>query len=315
MHLLEEGAHSAADLVQPATTREEAKEVTLTIAQLAGRALKAMDSSLFGAGTSDPYVTFTVAVGDSEDKAKRVQTKVIKKNCNPEWLDETLQLQVSMADIVEGVLRVRVFDKDLVGADDLIGEVLVALSAVSAKEFVAPRWLPILDESQTKTGEIRLQLALPPLAKPQQDASSSSNVLLAAAPAARLSEPELPCEMADATLDSFSRALTVALSAAEAAVVEGKGDDAVVRKGGRGRRRVEDLLYSWAPVVRAGQDERLPRVISALAGIKIVAIAAGGAHSLFLTSKLARRQRLVARCVLCVLCSSSTVYYIHANES
>ena len=182
MHLLEEGAPSAADSVQPATTREEAKEVTLSIAQLAGRALKAMDSSLFGAGTSDPYVTFNVAVGDSEDKAERVQTKVMKKNCNPEWLDETLQLQVSLADILEGALRVRVFDKNLVGADGLIGEVRVALSAVSAKEFVAPRWLPILDESQTKTGEIRLQLALPPLAKPQQDDSSSSNVPSASTP-------------------------------------------------------------------------------------------------------------------------------------
>jgi Ca2+-dependent lipid-binding protein len=179
MHLLEDGA-----AVQPATTREDAKEVTLTIAQLAGRALKAMDSSLFGAGTSDPYVTFNVAVGDNEDKAKRVQTKVIKKNCNPEWLDEKLELQVSLAEIEAGVLRVRVFDKDLVGADDQIGEVRVALSAVSANEFVAPRWLPILDESQAKTGEIRLQLALPPLAKPHQDDSSSSNVPSTSAPPA-----------------------------------------------------------------------------------------------------------------------------------
>lgn len=143
MHLLEDGA-----AVQPATTREDAKEVTLTIAQLAGRALKAMDSSLFGAGTSDPYITFNVATGDIEDKATRMQTKVIKKNCNPEWRDQTLQLQVSLADIAGGDLHVRVFDKDLGGSDDLIGEVRVTLSAVSAQEFVFPRWLPILDESQ-----------------------------------------------------------------------------------------------------------------------------------------------------------------------
>ena len=129
-------------------TQEEAEAVTLTISQLAGRALKAMDSSLFGAGTSDPYITFNVATGDIEDKATRMQTKVIKKNCNPEWRDQTLQLQVSLADIAGGDLHVRVFDKDLVGSDDLIGEVRVTLSAVSAQEFVFPRWLPILDESQ-----------------------------------------------------------------------------------------------------------------------------------------------------------------------
>ena len=52
------------------------------------------------------------------------------------------------------------------------------------------------------------------------------------------------------------------------------------------------------PVARAGQDESLPRLISAMTGIKVVAIAAGGAHTLMLTSKLARRQRLIARTVM-----------------
>ena len=144
---------------------QEDKEITLTISELAGRALKAMDWG----GTSDPYMTFTV--GDSTEKARRVQTTVIKKSLNPEWR-ETLELQVSSADIAAEDLRIRVFDKDLVGADDLIGEVRVALSAVSAQEYASPRWLPILDESQAKTGDIRLQLGLPlPLPRQEEDSS------------------------------------------------------------------------------------------------------------------------------------------------
>jgi hypothetical protein len=270
-------------------------------------------------------------------------TRVVERNLNPVW-DEEFELRVLPGDLESEVLSVEVWDKDRIGSDDLIGEATLPLAAVlwqplsPADRKNSYAWHKICDKAGKACGDLRLGLSFQPPASHDssgdttlktdvvsesphvQEVTGAAAMSAAApaarlsAPAARLSEPELPCEMADAPRDSFSRALTVALSAAEAAVDEGKGDDAAVRKGGRGRRRVEDLLYSGAPVVRAGQDERLPRVISALAGIKIVAIAAGGAHSLFLTSKLARRQRLVARCVLCVLCSSRTVHCIHANE-
>jgi hypothetical protein len=75
----------------------------------------------------------------------------------------------------------------------------------------------------------------------------------------------------------------------ESGVKEGEGGDEEAGGGGG---------WCVGPVAKAGQDERLPRIVSGMTGIKIVGIAAGGAHTLLLTSKLARRQRLIARHVL-----------------
>lgn len=267
------------------------------------------------------------------DSTRKGETRVVKKNLNPAW-DQEFELRVLPGDLKSEVLSIQVWDKDLIGSDDLIGEATLPLAAVlwqplsPADRKNSYAWHKVCDKAGNACGDVRLGLSFQPRAAtdcsgdnktleihvvskgPHVHEATGAASMPAAAPAARLLDPvqpELPCERADSPRDSFSRALTVALSTAEAAVDQGKIDDAVVRKGGGGRRKVHDLLYSGAPVLRAGQDERLPRVISALAGIKIVAIAAGGAHSLFLTSKLARRQRLVARCVLCVLCSSSNV--------
>ncbi|EKX38147.1 hypothetical protein GUITHDRAFT_77473, partial [Guillardia theta CCMP2712] len=74
---------------------------------VAGRGLEAMDSN----GTSDPYAV--IQVGSEKRKSK-----VIKKDLNPEW-NEKFEMVVS--DLNDS-LRVSVWDKDLIGSDDLIGE-------------------------------------------------------------------------------------------------------------------------------------------------------------------------------------------------
>ena len=83
-----------------------------------------------------------------------------------------------------------------------------------------------------------------------------------------------------------------------------QGDLLAGEEGNKGRSSLDAMLsdiFKRKPVAKVpkiGQDERLPRIISAMTGIKVVAVAAGGAHTLLLTSKLARRQRLIARIVL-----------------
>ncbi|KAE8719639.1 Gag-pro-like protein [Hibiscus syriacus] len=61
-------------------------------------------------GTSDPYVVITTA-------GQKVKTRVLKKNCNPEWNDElTLQIKDLNAPIT-----LTVYDKDTFSDDDAMG--------------------------------------------------------------------------------------------------------------------------------------------------------------------------------------------------
>jgi hypothetical protein len=94
-------------------------EMTLHVHVVAGKYLKAMDRG----GTSDPYICVqvgTLAKAKTEKK-KKFQTKVVKKNLNPEW-DEVFRVVLSLQERQGELLRVQVYDKDLFGADDLIGE-------------------------------------------------------------------------------------------------------------------------------------------------------------------------------------------------
>ena len=64
-------------------------------------------------------------------------------------------------------------------------------------------------------------------------------------------------------------------------------------------------------VAKAGQDERLPSIVSGMIGIKIVGIAAWAANTLFFTSKLARRQQLIARHVLAKIRNQNLARALH----
>jgi hypothetical protein len=116
----------------------------LTLEVVAAKDLEAMDTG----GTSDPYTVVQVA------KETR-KTKVIKKNLNPEWA-ETFELVVND---VNDTLKVSVWDKDLIDADDLIGETMIPLQDVVGKE-VPQKWYTLYHESRV-TGEIMLGIKLP----------------------------------------------------------------------------------------------------------------------------------------------------------
>ena len=74
-------------------------------------------------------------MGSSGDPRSSARTKVIKKSLNPRW-EETFELLVSD---VNALLRVSVFDSDLIGSDDVIGHTLVALSGASHDLRELPR--------------------------------------------------------------------------------------------------------------------------------------------------------------------------------
>jgi Ca2+-dependent lipid-binding protein len=77
---------------------------------ICGNDLEAMDIS----GTSDPYVK--IKSGSSSHK-----TRIIYKNLNPEW-DEEFEMTI---EDMRTPLHVSVWDNDLLGADDLIGEIFI----------------------------------------------------------------------------------------------------------------------------------------------------------------------------------------------
>jgi len=129
---------------------------TLTLEVVAAKGLEAMDTG----GSSDPYTI--VQVGPKSNGppvsffAKETRkTKVIKKNLNPEW-DQSFELVVND---VNDTLKVSVWDRDLMDADDLIGETMIPLQDVVDQE-VPQKWYTLHNESRV-TGEIMLGIKLP----------------------------------------------------------------------------------------------------------------------------------------------------------
>jgi len=127
-----------------AEAKANSASTILTLEVLAGRSLEAKDSG----GTSDPYTI--VQVGNEKRK-----TKVIKKDLNPQW-SEKFELVVND---VNDSLRVSVWDKDLIGADDLIGETMIPLESIVGQK-VPQKWYTLYAESRI-TGEVMLGLKLP----------------------------------------------------------------------------------------------------------------------------------------------------------
>ena len=134
--------------VQPKESMSDGNDpdmsAVLTIGIIAARGLEAMDSN----GTSDPYVV--VHVGSEKRK-----TKVIQKDLNPQWNEK---FDILVTD-VQGTLRLQVYDKDLIGSDDLIGETMIPLSTIVGKKLTQ-KWYTILNSSKV-TGEVLISLRLP----------------------------------------------------------------------------------------------------------------------------------------------------------
>jgi Ca2+-dependent lipid-binding protein len=138
-------------------------EMTLHVHVVAGKYLKAMDRG----GTSDPYICVQVGTlaKDKTEKKKKFQTKVVKKNLNPEW-DEVFRVVLSLQERQGELLRVQVYDKDLFGADDLIGELDLPLVSLHNRCEDVPKqsdftsnlysWHHIYDKTNAATGQVRL---------------------------------------------------------------------------------------------------------------------------------------------------------------
>jgi len=101
-----------------------AKAVKLKIFQMGATGLKAADIG----GTSDPYAILRVR-GTQVGK-----TKVIDKTLNPSWKDD-----FTFEFLQSDVLEVSLFDKDKIGKDDPLGNVVIPMNQVFAQLATADR--------------------------------------------------------------------------------------------------------------------------------------------------------------------------------
>lgn len=126
-------------------------EMRLTVRVIAARNLRAMDFN----GFSDPYVKLQVG-------KQRCKTKVVKMNLNPEWDQE---FSFVVMDVRE-VLKFDVYDEDLIGIDDFLGQVRVPLEDLLAAEDLSlgQRWYQLLPKSKSDKavdcGEICVTISL-----------------------------------------------------------------------------------------------------------------------------------------------------------
>ena len=102
------------------------RELTLIVSAISAHGVPAADK----AKTSDPYVQFTLLNGRPGVAPTTARTRPVYNNLNPVYLDEVqLLLRAGTAAAMDRApqLRVRVYDKDLTGVDELLGEAEVTL--------------------------------------------------------------------------------------------------------------------------------------------------------------------------------------------
>ena len=130
---------------------ERRRRLRLVVRSATG--LVAADSN----GSSDPFAV--VGVAGAEEKAGSVRTRVIPKTLDPEW-NEALIL--TLPPMNREPLVVQVFDHDLLGANDFLGEVCVPLSALELGEVVDDVFdlQPRTHKADEVSGSIALQLSL-----------------------------------------------------------------------------------------------------------------------------------------------------------
>ena len=128
-------------MIEPDAERP-ANVVRIKVCQ--ARALKIMDTSMFGKGSSDPLAILKVG-----GRASAVKTKVVKKSLAPVW-DETHRFELAAAEAkTEGEIVVEVEDWDQTSSNDLIGRIGIKLSDLLANRasYAAPKWYSLEDES------------------------------------------------------------------------------------------------------------------------------------------------------------------------
>ncbi|RLN05208.1 C2 and GRAM domain-containing protein [Panicum miliaceum] len=123
----------------------------LTVRVIEARNLRAMDSN----GFSDPYVKLQLG-------KQRFKTKVIKMNLNPTWDQEFSFLVGDVRD----VLKLDVYDEDILQMDDFLGQLRVPLEDVLAAEDLSlgTQWYQLLPKGKTHKaidcGEICVSISL-----------------------------------------------------------------------------------------------------------------------------------------------------------
>ncbi|CAL4999495.1 unnamed protein product [Urochloa decumbens] len=123
----------------------------LTVRVIEARNLRAMDSN----GFSDPYVKLQLG-------KQRFKTKVVKMNLNPTWDQEFSFLVGDVRD----VLKLDVYDEDILQMDDFLGQLRVPLEDVLAAEDLSlgTQWYQLLPKSKTNKavdcGEICVSIYL-----------------------------------------------------------------------------------------------------------------------------------------------------------
>eukprot|EP00497_Spongosphaera_streptacantha_P000741 TRINITY_DN1493_c0_g1_i1.p1 TRINITY_DN1493_c0_g1~~TRINITY_DN1493_c0_g1_i1.p1 ORF type:complete len:478 (-),score=109.82 TRINITY_DN1493_c0_g1_i1:335-1651(-) len=100
-------------------------------------------------GLSDPYLIVQYC-------GQRLQTKVVKNNCNPQWLDILSEsVMVPQPSSYAPDIKLMVFDKDMFSQHDLIGRCSVSYDR--AINMTKPEWFALEDEDGNKDlGELYL---------------------------------------------------------------------------------------------------------------------------------------------------------------
>jgi tellurium resistance protein TerZ len=128
----------------------------LDVSIIAGQDLAVKDSSLFGRGSSDPYVT--CSLGTTKPKPITYhKTKTILKNLSPTW-NEHFKVTLSEAQSQHGLVF-SIFDWDKLSKDDPMGEVKVSLKD-RADGSVLDEWLVVQPSagSGKVSGKIHLKI-------------------------------------------------------------------------------------------------------------------------------------------------------------
>eukprot|EP00277_Geminigera_cryophila_P046208 CAMPEP_0173078340 /NCGR_PEP_ID=MMETSP1102-20130122/14041_1 /TAXON_ID=49646 /ORGANISM="Geminigera sp., Strain Caron Lab Isolate" /LENGTH=599 /DNA_ID=CAMNT_0013949555 /DNA_START=249 /DNA_END=2049 /DNA_ORIENTATION=- len=146
------------------------EQVAVHVYVVSARELKAMD---FG-GTSDPYLTISTGktaklqaktpnLTLSTGKTAKLQAKtaVVKKTLEPEW-KQRFEILVTREEIASEMLYVQVYDQDVYGSDDSIGEFSIALASIACDNIPAqPMWHTLHHNTEEgNTGHVCLELSI-----------------------------------------------------------------------------------------------------------------------------------------------------------
>ena len=136
----------------------------LQVTVLRARSLPAADRSLTGA-SSDPYVTLQFG--------KQVrQTNVQKKTLQPHW-DETFEVLIDKSERREK-LGVKCFDFDLIGQDDLLGQLQISLEPL-VPDQENTQWYPFKDaRGLDGMGQVQLRFKL--VLQTEEEAAESARI-------------------------------------------------------------------------------------------------------------------------------------------